>query len=243
MEPEYSKTIRLGYECFDTYDRVFPSKYLSLFQDVAGEHAELLGCGYSALKSQGMMWIVARSRLDVIEDPRENEPLILTTRVKRPLGLIFEREYEVRRASDSSLLAAGLSSWCISNIVTRRLVRPRDIPYPDSFPESFIYSTSLKAIPDFETEGDPVFSRRVNFTDLDHNRHMNNCRYADILEDAVSTKENQRFKSLEIDFERECVEGDTLSVFLSEKNEKGERFALAERQDGELSFKARFVLD
>lgn len=243
MSDTYSKEVSLPYESFDVFDRMLPSKYLSLFQDAAGEHAQLLGCGYEEMKDRGLMWIIARSRLDVFAEPKENDRVTITTRVKRPSGLIFEREYRATESESGTLLATGISSWCVSDIETRKLARPSSIPYPDTFEGPYDYSIHLSAIREFDTAGmDPVLVRRVNFTDLDHNRHMNNCRYADVLIDALRPAEGLSMKYLEIDFERECVEGEELSIYVNDADEKGERTALAFRRDGQLSFKARFTL-
>lgn len=242
MNQEYSKRAWLGLDSFDVYDRIFPSRYLTLAQDMAGEHADLLGCGYSDLRPRNLMWIIVRTRLDILAEPEDKCEVILTTKVKRPAGLMFDREVKIERASDGLLLARGVSAWCVANLETRRLVRPSEISYPDTFEGPYLFDEHLRAIPDFEAAGQPALVRRVNFTDLDHNRHMNNCRYADALLDAISPRADERLASLEINFERECLEGDSLSIYLDRPNEKGEGRARAVRGDGVLSFKARFTI-
>ncbi len=242
MNPVYTKRAWLGLDSFDVYDRIFPSRYLTLAQDMAGEHADLLGCGYADLRPRDLMWIIVRTRLDILAQPTDKCEVILTTRVKKPAGLIFDREVEIRRADDGLLLATSISAWCVSNLETRRLVRPSEIAYPDTFEGPYIYADHLRAIPDFQPAGEPALVRRVNFTDLDHNRHMNNCRYADALLDAISPREDEHLTSLEINYEHECLEGDSLSIYLERPNEKGEGRARAVRGDGVLSFKARFTI-
>lgn len=240
-ENEYTKQTAVAYSDLDIHDFILPSRYLGIFQDAAGEHAELLGCGYEAFKSKDLMWIIVRSRLDILGNPKENETLKVTTKVKRPVGVIFEREIKIC-SLDGSVYATGLTDWCVSNRVTRRLVRPSDIPYPSQFDGPYIYEKHLSSIKPFKPEGDPVLTHRVRFTDLDHNLHMNNCKYADVLEDAISPKAGQRFIFLEMNYEKECVEGDILSLYINPDEKEGFWDAMAYKQDGSLSFKARYSL-
>ncbi len=232
----------LEYSDYDIHDFVFPSSFLEMFQDIAGNHSERLGCGYETMKAKDLMWILARNRLDILGNPKVAEKLKVTTIVKRPIGLQFERELAIEGTKSGELYVTGLSVWVVSNLKTRRLVRPAGIAYPDSFPyKETRYQKGLLALPELDNGGMKPYEYKVGFSDLDHNRHMNNCRYATALLDAISPKEGQRLSFLEIDYEKEVLEGDTLSIFLG-KQDDGSYLAKALRSDGKVSFKASFGL-
>ena len=95
------------------------------------------------------------------------------------------------------ILIIGTSKWCVIDTIARRLQRTdyvtycgevcQDINYPDKF---------LKiALPNEE----PIhkFSYVVRFSDLDHNQHMNNTNYANLIANAT---ENKKFSHFEINF-------------------------------------------
>lgn len=243
MEPSqtFAENLSFSYSDYDVNDFVFPSKYLQVFQDIAGDHADIIGCGYEAFKAKNLIWVIARARLDIMGNPDVGEPLVLSTKVKKPEGIVFEREMYLRGRDSGKIYATGISGWCVCNMTTRRLERPSAVPYPQSFAENYTYSNRLTALPLFDTTGMKPYEYRVGFVDLDHNRHMNNCKYADALENAVSPQPGQRFKSLEIDFEKEAVEGENLSIFVSPKCADGTFGVQAKKENGNLSFKASFA--
>lgn len=239
----FVKDVSFSYSDFDIHDFVFPSAYFQALQDLAGEHAETFGAGYEAMKAKGLMWIIVRGRIDVFSNPKESEPCLLFTRAKKPIGIQVEREFKLTSKVDGRTILTGLTVWCIANRTTRRLVRPSSVQLLPSYDDSnAIYKSHLTGIPEFEAKGDPVAIHQVVFTDLDHNLHMNNCKYADVILNAISPKDSQRLSVLEIDFERECQEGDRLSVYLSDPKPDNTRFIKAVKADGKTSFKATFRL-
>ena len=58
----------------------------------------------------------------------------------------------------------------------------------------------------------------VSFSDLDHNQHMNNTNYANLVLNATQSK---TFKHFEINFVNECKLGEQIKV-LTTTNQNGE---------------------
>lgn len=238
----YEEEKRFSYSDFDIDDHILISRVAQLFQDISGNHAELLGCGYEKFKSQDKIWIIARSKMEIIKNPVVNHPYKATTYVTKPKGLIYDRVYRVTDSENGELVMQGTTAWCVSSLSTRRLLRPDGSTYPSDMefdpsiePERLL---ALKA-PEKE-EGDSLKSR-VNFIDLDHNRHMNNCRYMDMATNVLSPKEGKRISVFEIDYEKECVEGEKLIT--TDIKEDGQSGTITCRKEGgELVFIARYRL-
>lgn len=237
IEPTYTKEIIPEYDCFDRYDRILPAKVLEMFQDISGAHAEKIGCGYRAALSRGGIWIVVRSHLDIWEEPKEGEPLTIKTRVKKPLGLSFIREYKIRRNSDSRLIISGQATWCLADCQTRKLTRLNGLPYPDTYEEEQLYPKPLTAIHPFTGELNTAFTKTIRFTDIDHNGHMNNCRYADLVMDAIAPERDRALKSFEIDFESECYQGETIDIQIG-RYDSQQFFVQGVKSSGKNSFRA-----
>ena len=56
----YEKEYELRAADFDRWDRMQPASILSLFQDVAGIHANELGIGFAALMANQTIWVLTK---------------------------------------------------------------------------------------------------------------------------------------------------------------------------------------
>ena len=68
MERDY----RLLWMYFDRYGRMQPAAMLEIFQDLAISHAEELGIGRSAMLEKNVVWVVIRTKLEVLREPKYN---------------------------------------------------------------------------------------------------------------------------------------------------------------------------
>ncbi|MEE1278898.1 MAG: thioesterase, partial [Acutalibacteraceae bacterium] len=62
MEKIFEREYYLRTSDFDKNRQILPSSVLDLFQDAAGAHAKTLNCGYDALISQSLVWVLTRVR-------------------------------------------------------------------------------------------------------------------------------------------------------------------------------------
>ena len=63
----YTESFRLRVNDFDCNDRVLVSSILDLCQDVAGMHAITLGVGYKQMITQNKIWMVIRTKMEIIK--------------------------------------------------------------------------------------------------------------------------------------------------------------------------------
>lgn len=232
----YEEERELQYSDFDMNDQMLYSHMAALFQDVAGNHSQLLGCGYEAMKSKDMIWIIARAKLEMIKQPKVARPLIVKTIAYKPQGLIFDRQFSIVDKETSEILATGITSWCIASLSTRRLVRPQIDTANFEHVESLPYERLMK-LPDIDLSDCERETHKVTFVEMDHNRHMNNTHYMDIITNMVKASGDEDITSIEIDYEKECSMSDVLDVFHSKKD----RYVVAtDSQTGRMIFKARY---
>ncbi len=196
---------------FDSTDYITASAILSLFQDIAGLHAYNLGVGYEALLNKGYYWVLVRNEFEIFKNP---EPLTKGRLVTWPhhKGRIdFNREY-VLYDSLGDVVARGISKWVVINTTTRRLSRTDDIDFgPGDYVTNNFYNDVLKIkIPEFINFKE-VGSHKVSKKDLDHNKHMNNSKYADIIIDLLP--DNFYINKMNIDYIKETRLNDLIKVY------------------------------
>lgn len=203
----HERIIRFGPESFSN-GHIRPSALQFAFQEIGGEHAGTVGMGFMEMVADGIMWAVTkiRYRLYGTLTPDTDYRLVTYPRPKR--GMLYQRDYQIF-ATDGTLLCEGISQWCIMDFHTRRIVR-KDKDFVGEF-----YTVPIlpEGFPRFRPDGlTPAGSYTVTQSDLDGNDHTNNCRYADMVEQAMPHAAPTDFT---ITFARETRLGDVIELFTS----------------------------
>ena len=203
---------------FDMNDRLSPKAFLNLFQDVAGVNAVEIGVGYEDLLKNNLYWILSRVKFDVLKMPVPNQTVYVETWPHEKGRIDFDRDFKIL-SEDGEVLVIGTSKWCVIDTVNRALQRTDKVNYVGEICPDINYAGKFgKIMLPPEDKFEEVFTHTVRFSDLDHNKHMNNTNYA-LLAANATTK--QIFSHFEINFLSECVIGDNIVVSLA-KTEDGE---------------------
>lgn len=217
----------------DRYKRLKPSMLLLYAQEVAGHHSDSFGLTYDGLAQRGLFWAIIRNRVQITRLPMEGETITLetwpmpTTRVAYPRATAAYDE-----AGNELFRCTGL--WVLMDIASRGMILPGksgvDVP-------GYLRGDELEAPKSLLPRDFPnCNSRRVSFTDLDCNGHMNNARYLDWMADLLPSEFHREHpvkaftlcylnESLEadaLDTNWELDDSDTLSVDIHRNKEKGD---------------------
>ncbi len=169
--------------------------------------------------------------LDTIRDERHVGFLLsrITTRIYRPLhvyekiesqtwtcpsrGLNFERCFRILR--DGEVIAESYSSWGLMDLNERRLLRVEEAAFFDVEPEEKIIPEGVPLrfrVPQ-TGEMEKAGVRRIAYSDIDYNGHMNNTKYPDMLCDFVPNITDLRIVGLSLSFLNEAPYGRDLDVY------------------------------
>ncbi len=237
---QYEKSYELRAADFDRYDRIHPASILSLFQDVAGIHANELGIGFHQLMANKTIWVLTKVRYRVVGQLRRYETVRVRTWPLPPARVNFRREYCIE-SPDGTPLVYGTSEWVIVHSEKRRV-----LPATNVYPEGEDYRTDtffegrLAKVPQFDAadEGRTVVP---GYTQLDINGHINNTCYAGYVMDALSPADGETVREMQIDYHRELIEGTPVQLHLQREG----RTVLAKgvSGEGECMFSCRVELD
>lgn len=218
MIMKHSAKIVLYSSYFDMNDRLSPKSFLNLFQDVAGVNAVEIGVGYEDMLKKNLYWILSRVKFDVLKMPVPNQTVIVQTWPHEKGRIDFDRDFKIL-SEDGEVLVIGTSKWCVIDTESRTLQRTDNVNYVGEICPDVNYQEKFgKIMLPVEDVFEEVFTHEVRFSDLDHNKHMNNTNYA-LLAANATTK--QIFSHFEINFLSECVLGDNIVVSLA-KTDEGE---------------------
>lgn len=206
------------------------SSVCGYLQEAAGRHANHLSVGHSFMKDTGRVWVLSRLFMDIKNFPSWGQEFIVET---WPLGIeriFYRRDYRMKVGENISINAC--SYWILLDLKTRRpTVHPID--------QTVLNANTGKLAMEMPSEpfenlspGD-YEAYKVQYSDLDQNRHVNNARYVewifnqldqDVLEAKIPT-------SFAIEYKHEVRSGDTVIL---QKN-RSEKEKLTFLVEGKLS--------
>lgn len=178
---------------------------LALFQEMAWNHAEHSGHGYSMITEHSHAWVLARQHIEVQRWPAWNEVVELRTWLRPPRGLLVFRDFEIVGC------ARGVGTWMSIDIATRHPRAPQ--LGSAQFQRAGHHPFQPVRIEPFE-KGEGLATFQVRPGDLDLNGHVNNLRYAQWILDSlpIQTHRQHQLQSYEVNFLAEVCEGDRVTV-------------------------------
>lgn len=213
----YEKEYLLRVSDFDKNDDLKPTAILDMFQSVAEEHARILNIGYEELLAKNCVWVLLRTKYDVLKNVRFGTEKVIVKTWPLPKGKAdYDRDYAIYSA-DGELLIKGSSKWCVINYATRRLVFGANVSYPegDEICPIVNYAEGLKKIPDFSLDGAMVFKGYAGDSAVDHNGHVNNVKYCEFILDALSLAYGEKIKAFEINYLNEIPLGEYAIYYIT----------------------------
>lgn len=226
MEMIYREQMIVPNIAADCFGRMKLSWLLGCLQDVAGEHCKKLGVYNLEYNGHPLFWAVTRHRVQINRLPKARERITLetwpcpTTRVAYPRACAAYDE-------TGQLLFQTMSLWVLMDAGDRSMVLPgkSGINIPGITRE--LELTAPASLPPVTGESETV--RKVGYTELDVNGHMNNTQYLNWVDDLMSS-----------DFHRDHTPREFVVCYLNEARE-GQRVKLTYRLEENLQVDARLA--
>lgn len=232
MTKIFEKEYNLRAADFDCWQRLRPASIMDLFQDAAGIHASLLGVGTNELARKNTVWVLVKQRFRICSDAAMYQKVKLRTWPLPPDRVGYRREYLVLDEQDN-IIVEGSSEWVLMDFDARKIVPAGDIYPLESYCEDKNFTGRFPRVRSFEaTLETPFFT--PPWSDFDINGHVNNTKYPNYVLDAISPGKNEVLRSLCIEYHREILPGENIS--LSIRREGGSVLARGENSLGEKMF-------
>lgn len=209
-------------------------------QDIAWEHADLLGFGYNKLNKDDQFWVLARIRVKIIRRPVWAENFTLETWSRGTDGFYGYRDFNFIDSEGLNIIQAT-SSWLVVNAKTKRIVRLTDFKEFPAYEESVFGQDAGKVLApksDVRLEFTPVL-----FNEIDINQHFNTGRYIERIIDSYDFEfhEKHELAEFEINFSKEGVPSDRLAVKKEYNSETEHLCSVLREIDGNDLIRAKLV--
>lgn len=179
-------------------------------------HADSHDFGFGPLSRERLSWVFSRLTIQLDRRPQTGETFYISTWATGVQRGFTTRLFEVSDP-DGRAYGWGHSIWALINLDTRE---------PDDMSTLLQggFGRSLLPTEDFPigrpsrirvTAEEPFSTRKVRYTDLDVNGHLNSIRSIDILLDQFPKEafENDALHRVEMAYAHEAFFGDELSIF------------------------------
>ena len=209
----YEKTQDVSFSLCDFTERLKPSALLCLTSDLAGEDYGDRGLPHDKLLNEGFVFLVSRVRFSIRRNVWAEERIKFITYERKLAGPFCIRDYILEDAGGERIIE-GRSAWILCDPNTRRILRPSSFPHEIQNHEDIILEVGepdkLCQIEDMQRIGE----RRVVYSDLDGNGHVNNSVYGDIACDVLPMELFEgELKEFAINFVKEAKMGDTITLY------------------------------
>ena len=203
----------------DFTNRVSVSSLCNIILHAAGEDAHRRGFGIDALAGRNAGWVLSRMSIEVDKMPMEYDKFTLYTWINEYNRLSSTRNFELFDSEQHNFCRV-VTQWCMIDYATRMPVDMNtmakahegnmvDCPPPCERPRR------IGAV-----DSEPVMQHKVVYSDIDFNHHMNTMRYIDMVFDSMPIEVPEKMESwrMDLNFIKEALYGDTLSLLASEAN-------------------------
>ncbi len=212
---QYSENIEVrAFDC-DMTKRIALSPVLKYMEEIADKHCSDVGFSYDVLLNDGVVFLLTSVQLKFHRIPNLREKLKVTTWQRCIKGVQFIRDTEFLD-SNGNCVIESTCGWILADPENHKIKRPTDYRMGEvvlSQPEKELFGSGRVKI-SIPENSEKVATRRVVFTDIDYNQHLNNTRYADIISDFIpDLGKDVEICELDLVFAGEAYLGEDIDIF------------------------------
>lgn len=196
-------------------------------QEAADIGAAQRGFDRHDIDSFNACWIVMRTSIRIHKFPKWRDIIKLRTWSTGLEKLFFGREYEVF-SNSGELMVEGTSMWILADKNTHSPINPTHIEgIADTALQNsrkvFGHSCARLKVPKRENIScEPTIVKYGDFSELDHNNHVNNTRYIAWMCDALSKDgyNPQHLMDISINYISEVHYGERVEIFVEKNSDR-----------------------
>lgn len=224
MESFYEQSKLVNAYDVDLNNKLKLNILFNFMQDVASSHADSLQLGFNDLIRHDLGWVLSWAKVRIEEYPGFGEIIKIRTWPKCRYKLFSMRDFLIYSES-GKILFNVTTAWLLINVKTKRITDIKNLPQQIYYqPEQFAINEFPEKIIT-EKEKEKLFCKKIRYTDIDINRHVNNTRYIELILDCYSPEKhkNYQLKSLTVSFNSESFYDDELEIWFAPED-SGDKF-------------------
>lgn len=206
-----------------------PAALVMYMQETANEHLAKEAISLDALRDEkGLAFLLSSISVVIYEPLYAKDEITVETWVSESRGLKHNRCFAVLR--EDKVIAEAFSVWALMDLREKRLLRSGEEPYRLEPEQALLLPLPKRLHLPAHESMELVGKRKIVYSDIDYNGHMNNTHYPDLFCDFTPEICSSRVTGMMFSFLHEATLGHTLSVWRT-KTEDGFLFRLVD-EDG-----------
>ena len=241
---KFTYKIKTNWHDTDANRVVRPSKILEYMQEAANRQCESSGLPLDEMRDEkGLAFILGALSMNIYKPLHAYDEIEVNTWCKEAKSYIFMRYFEIIRNGEK--IAEASSTWVLIDINTKSMVKASNF---EIFDGKFYYDEPVdaslllpKAKIDKDAELYEVGKRKIVYSDIDYNLHMNNTHYPDMICDYIEemTGDKQFYMSaMSLSYLKESRLGATLTVTRDDMSKDGKINVRTLNESGETCLEA-----
>lgn len=209
---KYTRELTVQWYDTDASRVVRPSVMMVYMMETANMQCEQYNFGLDKLRDEKAQGFVLGSiQASFIKPLYAYDKITVRTWCRESRGYSFMRYFEIIRGGET--VAQASSTWALLDINARTMIRG-DESYDGYFPidEPLDAKSLPRRARASKNELECVGTRRIVYSDIDYNMHMNNTRYPDMICDFLPDMNGKRITKMSLNYVREAPLGAELTV-------------------------------
>ena len=237
---KFTKKYTTNWHDTDAERRVRATRLLVYMQETSSAHMASLGSSLDKLReSKRLAFILSKISLAIYRPLYAYEDIEVQTWTCPSRGFSFIRCFRIMRGDD--IIADAHTSWALIDVENKKFCRVADSGYEYENEEPLALDLPQRfRLPD-GCELCELGARKIVYSDLDYNMHMNNTKYPDMLCDFMPIDKIGNIKGMVLSYLHEAAFGDTVSVRGCEKD--GIYYFRTVNASGDICLEAQVVVE
>ena len=219
----FTKHYTVKWHDTDANRQARPSQILMYMQETANEHLRHAAISLDALRDrQGLAFLLSSISICVYEPLYTGEEIEVQTWICEGRGLSHNRCFCILK--NGKPVVEAFSVWALMDLRAHKLLKSDEVPYrlePDEALQLAVLPRRLR-VPTVDRM-ELVGERKIVYSDIDYNHHMNNTHYPDMFCDFTPGICENHVTGMMFSFLHEAMYGHTLKVYRV-KTEEGYLF-------------------
>jgi medium-chain acyl-[acyl-carrier-protein] hydrolase len=201
----------------DISGRFMPSAILTRMQEIAEDHANLVGVGrVDLVEEKSLAWVLTRLHLEMKKYPKIGQTIKVATWPCPPTKITIARQFSLHDMEGGELGRAA-TQWVLLDINERAIRRIERVlgSYPHDAAHGVLLPEPKKLFlpPDMEL----AQTRKVMYSEVDMNKHMNNAKYANWICELFNNEQltEKQVRVLKINYIAEAYLGQEVEIYTS----------------------------
>lgn len=188
---------------FESYAKLY--SIINYMQETSEQHSTKIGIGYEALIKQGLFWVVSRIQVKINKYPKNMDNVIMETWPSGIDKLFFKRNFRLLD-EEENVLVEILAYYLLIDSNAKFPQRPSKLQQEvEVIQERFGEDKKLDKIK-MTSNRIETQERKVTYSDIDLNLHVNNAKYIGWVEDLFDLTQYKegRISELQLNFVKEA---------------------------------------